>query len=149
MNRVPIIAALVAIAIAGCTNKNAPGEGQKQEAVKFPVEVQSVEIAGVQYSVEAVGSVDAFEQVAVTARVTGVVDRVNFTEGSRVGAGQRLVEIDRRTYTIGVMEKCNSGDRQVLRIAAVADGGQLANRGLPWIQLLQWKANGSRKRFAG
>lgn len=104
MNRLPIIAAVVAIAISGasCTKKDAGTAGQKRPAMKFPVEAQLVEMAGVQYSVEAVGSVEAFEQVAVTARVTGAVDRVKFTEGSRVAAGQELVEIDPERYRLAV-----------------------------------------------
>ncbi len=92
MKRVSIIAIAIAIAVAGagCTKKNAASDGKKRQSMKFPVEVQTVEIADVQYSVESVGSVEAFEQVAVTARVAGAVDRVKFTEGSRVSAGQEM-----------------------------------------------------------
>jgi multidrug efflux system membrane fusion protein len=104
MKKLPIIAAMVAFAIAGtgCTKKEASANGQKRPSMKFPVEVQQVEMAGVQYTVEAVGSVEAFEQVAVTARVAGAVDRVKFTEGSRVAAGQELVEIDPERYRLAV-----------------------------------------------
>ncbi|MBI2213929.1 MAG: efflux RND transporter periplasmic adaptor subunit [Acidobacteria bacterium] len=104
MKKVSVIAVIVAIAIAGagCTKKDVKANGQKRASMKFPVEVQAVEMAGVQYSVEAVGSVEAFEQVEVTARVTGAVDRVKFTEGSRVSAGQPLVEIDRDRYHLAV-----------------------------------------------
>ena len=47
-----------------------------------------------EYSVSAVGSLDAFERVAVTARVAGAVERVMFSEGQVVGKGTNLVEID-------------------------------------------------------
>ena len=53
------------------------------------------------YSLNAVGSVEAFEKVQVTARVAGVVEKVQFAEGSRVGAGQVLVEIEPQRYTPG------------------------------------------------
>ena len=104
MKKLPIIAVAIAMAIAGagCTKKTGQADGQKRQSMKFPVEAQAVEIANVQYSVEAVGSVEAFEQVAVTARVMGAVDRVNFTEGSRVAAGQQLVEIDAERYRLAV-----------------------------------------------
>ncbi len=104
MKRVSMLAIAIAIAVAGagCTKQNAASDGQKRQPMKFPVEVQTVEIADVQYSVEAVGSVEAFEQVAVTARVAGAVDRVKFTEGSRVSAGQQLIEIDADRYHLAV-----------------------------------------------
>ncbi|MGK2857491.1 MAG: efflux RND transporter periplasmic adaptor subunit [Thermoanaerobaculia bacterium] len=104
MMRLQILAIALAIAVAGaaCAKKEAAGAGQKRQSMKFPVEAQTVEIANVQYSVEAVGAVEAFEQVAVTARVTGAVDRVMFTEGTRVAAGQQLVEIDPERYRLAV-----------------------------------------------
>jgi RND family efflux transporter MFP subunit len=70
--------------------------------MEFPVEVRPVESRAVEYSVTAVGSLDAFERVAVTARVAGAVERVNFREGQVVGAGQELVEIEPERYRIAV-----------------------------------------------
>jgi RND family efflux transporter MFP subunit len=77
------------------------GKGPRRE-LKFPVEVQNVEIAKVEYTIEAVGSVDPFEQVSMTARVAGVVDRVNFREGDNVAANTPLVEIDAERYKLAV-----------------------------------------------
>lgn len=104
MKKLSIVAVALVVALAGtgCAKKNDQGGGQKRQSMKFPVEVRKVEIAGVQYSVEAVGSVNAFEEVAVTARVSGAVDRVKFTEGTRVAAGQPLVEIDPERYRLAV-----------------------------------------------
>ena len=58
--------------------------------MEFPVEVRPVESRNVEYSVTAVGSLDAFERVAVTARVAGAIERVNFREGQFVQTGQTL-----------------------------------------------------------
>ena len=69
---------------------------------EFPVEVRPVESRNVEYSVTAVGSLDAFERVAVTARVAGAVERVNFREGQLVKAGQPLVEIEPERYRLAV-----------------------------------------------
>lgn len=104
MMKFPVLAVALSIAVAaaGCTKKVVAGNSQKRPSMKFPVEAQTVEIIDVQYSIEAVGSVEAFEQVAVTARVTGAVDRVKFTEGSRVATGQQLVEIDAERYRLAV-----------------------------------------------
>jgi membrane fusion protein, multidrug efflux system len=70
--------------------------------MEFPVEVQPVESRNVEYTINAVGSLDAFERVAVTARVAGAVERVLFTEGQFVQRGQGLVEIDPERYRLAV-----------------------------------------------
>jgi multidrug efflux system membrane fusion protein len=70
--------------------------------MEFPVEVRPVESRNVEYSITAVGSLDAFERVAVTARVAGAIERVNFREGQLVGAGQTLAEIEPERYRLAV-----------------------------------------------
>jgi multidrug efflux system membrane fusion protein len=70
--------------------------------VKFPVDVATVESRHVEYAVTAVGSIDAFERVQVTARVGGAVERVLFREGAEVTAGQLLVEIELDRYRVAV-----------------------------------------------
>jgi Multidrug resistance efflux pump len=56
----------------------------------------------VEYTVTAVGSVEAFEKVQVTARVAGVVEQVKFVEGESVETGTALVEIEPRRYQLSV-----------------------------------------------
>ncbi len=80
--------------------KGGPGGGRK--SMEFPVEVKPVESRRVEYTVTAVGSLDAFERVAVTARVAGAVERVMFTEGQLVSKGQALVEIEPERYRLTV-----------------------------------------------
>jgi multidrug efflux system membrane fusion protein len=70
--------------------------------MEFPVEVRPVETRNVEYSVTAVGSLDAFERVAVTARVAGAVEQVNLREGQMVSKGQPLVEIEPERYRLAV-----------------------------------------------
>jgi membrane fusion protein, multidrug efflux system len=55
-----------------------------------------------QYTVTAPGSLDAFQQVQITARVAGAVDKVGFVEGQVVKAGDVLVAIESERYTIAV-----------------------------------------------
>jgi multidrug efflux system membrane fusion protein len=86
---------LATIALAACSGeKEAPAGAARGGPLKFPVEVAPVEAAPVEYSVQSVGSVEAFEQVAVTARVAGAVERVRFQEGDQVGPTDVLAEID-------------------------------------------------------
>ena len=85
-----------------------PGGGEKGGApsgkslIAYPVEVEPVEVRSLVYSVAAVGSIEAFEKVQVTARVAGVVDRVLFAEGNFAKVGQVLVEIEPERYNLAV-----------------------------------------------
>jgi hydrophobe/amphiphile efflux-1 (HAE1) family protein len=65
------------------------------------------------FTVNAVGSVDAFEKVQVTARVAGVVDRVLFAEGNRAEVNQVLVEIEPERFRLAVESAQASYDRAV------------------------------------
>ncbi|WNG42201.1 efflux RND transporter periplasmic adaptor subunit [Archangium violaceum] len=70
--------------------------------IQFPVEVAKVEARDVEYVISAVGSVEAFEQVQITARVAGVVEQVRFMEGQTVKKGEVLAEIEPTRYSIAV-----------------------------------------------
>ncbi|MFH0899375.1 MAG: efflux RND transporter periplasmic adaptor subunit [Pseudomonadota bacterium] len=68
----------------------------------FPVEVAPIVARMVEYSVPAVGSVEAFERIQITARIPGAVETVRFEEGQAVKRGQVLVEIDPVRYRLAV-----------------------------------------------
>lgn len=101
---------VLALALAACGDKSAaappggPGGPGRGGGVKFPVEVARVEARRVEYSVSAVGAIEAFEKVQVTARVAGAVNKVLFTEGELVKEGQPLVEIEPRRYEVAVQQ---------------------------------------------
>ncbi len=97
----PAAAALcLGLALAtGCSKEDAGGAA-KSKPVSFPVEAMAVQARKVEYSVEAVGSVDAFERVEVSAKVEGVVEKVRFTEGDRVKAGDILVEVEPERFRL-------------------------------------------------
>lgn len=93
-----------ALALVGCGKDGAaaPQGGGRRGPAEFPVEVQTVEARAVQFQLTAVGSVEAFEQVQVTARVAGAVEKVAFTEGETVEKGHVLVEIEPSRYQLAV-----------------------------------------------
>jgi RND family efflux transporter MFP subunit len=66
------------------------------------VQVVPAPAGNVTYSVTGVGSVEAFEQVQVTARVPGAVETVRFKEGDTVTSGEVLVEIEPERYRLHV-----------------------------------------------
>jgi RND family efflux transporter MFP subunit len=82
--------------------KGGSAAGASQRALEFPVEVRPVESRAVEYQITAVGSLDAFERVAVTARVAGAVEKVLFREGQIVRPGQPLVEVEPERYRLAV-----------------------------------------------
>jgi RND family efflux transporter MFP subunit len=108
------VALLLAALLAGCSRERGgdeaggsrppadPGAPKERGSMKFPVEVAPVEVRRVEYAVSAVGSVEAFERVQVTARVGGAVERVRMREGTAVKAGQVLAEIEPRRYEVAV-----------------------------------------------
>lgn len=77
------------------------GAGQKG-AIAFPVEVIKVNADPHVVDITAPGVVDAFEQVQITARVSGVIDKVTFVEGQDVKVGQVMAYIDSRRYSLSV-----------------------------------------------
>jgi multidrug efflux system membrane fusion protein len=97
---------LVAAACGDSSSQAAPGArgGRGGGPVMFPVEVAKVEARRVEYTVNAVGTVEAFEKVQVTARVGGAVEKVRFSEGDEVKDGQVLVEIEPRRYQVAVQQ---------------------------------------------
>jgi multidrug efflux system membrane fusion protein len=68
----------------------------------FAVETSDVEAASVGFTTTAVGTLEAFERVMVTARVAGVIDDVRFREGDVVKQGQVLAAIETERYALAV-----------------------------------------------
>ena len=94
-------ASALVLSCSGGGDKQGAGSG-KGGPPAFPVETAEGKRRPVEYTVTAVGSVEAFEKVQVTARVAGVVEQVKFVEGESVEAGTALVEIELRRYQLAV-----------------------------------------------
>lgn len=107
MRALPIfLLAFAACGRGGGSEGGAPSGGKGgpggRGPLMFPVEVQPIESRSVEYRIAAVGSVEAFEEIQVTARVPGVIEKISFTEGDEVKEGAKLVEIEPRRYQIAV-----------------------------------------------
>lgn len=108
--RVLGLLALPVVLLGGC--KGGDSTTQKgPQGVTYPVEAIRVEARDVQYSIFAVGSVDAFEQVEATSKVEGVVEKVLFTEGDTVKEGQVLVEVEPQRYRLAAQAARAEFDR--------------------------------------
>lgn len=100
----PPLAALVAgltFAVLGCSGgaggatPPAPKQSPAVRVAVAPVETRDIE-AGIQ----ALGSIEAEEEIQVVAAVEGVVTRVEFHEGDRVTPKSVLAEIDPQRYRL-------------------------------------------------
>jgi multidrug efflux system membrane fusion protein len=87
------------------------GGGAGRGRMSFPVEVDTVGVRSLIFTVGAVGAVEAFEKVQVTSRVAGVVDRVQFSEGIFAKVGDTLVEIEPERFKLAVESAQATYDR--------------------------------------
>jgi len=83
------------------------------------VDVVAARTGSVVERIEAIGSTRAFESVVITARQTGNITQINFTEGQRVRAGAVLVELEgrERRADIDTMRAARDEIRQQLERA--------------------------------
>ena len=102
-----------------------PGAGR---IAAFPVKVEPVATRTVEYAISAVGSVEAFEIVQVTARVAGAVEKIQFREGDNVRKGQTLVEIEPERYRLAT-EEANAELEKAKASLAEAEAGRDRRQG--------------------
>lgn len=96
------------------------------------VETVAVKLAPVTQQAEFVGSVVAAQQVALTSRVEGFLDSVNFTEGSFVEADSIAFVIEKDTYQAAV-----AGAEAQLEAAKASLAGAEANLKLQDLNLVR------------
>ncbi len=109
----------VLISVVGLGAALAQQSGERSPPV---VETAAVKLAAVTRQGEFVGTVVAAQQVALTARVEGFLDKVGFTEGSFVEANSIAYEIEKDTYQAAV-----DGAQATLQSARAAELGAKAN----------------------
>jgi multidrug efflux system membrane fusion protein len=85
-------AAVMATALFACAKKAPP------PAAAVPVTVGKVELRTVPYTLEANGTVEPLQTVAIQPQVAGMITKIFFKEGDDVKEGQPLFEIDPRAY---------------------------------------------------
>lgn len=139
---VRILVVALLCALHGCKKKDEmPGKGgppppSGRAAMKFPVETRQVRVEAVEFVVHAVGQVEAFERVQVTAKVAGAVEKVRFVEGQEVKKGEPLVEIEPYRFQLAVqsaraaLEKAQASEREAASAAARREEVEKTNPGL-------------------
>ncbi len=109
---------LLLLLIACSRESTSKADGKRPHVMEYPVETRPVASRAVEFEVNAVGSVAAFERVRVTARVAGVVEKVRFREGDVAKDGQVLVEIEPARFATAVdaakatLERAEAGEAE-------------------------------------
>ncbi len=88
-----LIAAIAAAPLLLACSKKTPPAAQA-----VPVTVGKVELRTVPFVLQANGTVEPMQTVAIEPQVGGIITRILFKEGDDVKAGQPLFEIDSRSY---------------------------------------------------
>jgi len=104
-----LICACFALILGGCGHTSADskqkgggaGKGGRGGAqMTIPVAVAKAEVRDLPILLNGLGSVDAFNTVAVKSRIDGQLIKVNVKEGQEVKQGELLAEIDPRPYEV-------------------------------------------------
>lgn len=113
-------ALLLPLLLAACGGGDDKSGPPRSKA--FPVEVETIAGREVQYVVSAVGSIEAFEEVQITARVSGVLEKVNFREGQEVTPETVLVEIEPARFQYAQDAAQAAYDRAAAELKEAQDG---------------------------
>jgi membrane fusion protein, multidrug efflux system len=115
--RKPIVVpiAVAAALAAACASHPAP------RSARVAVAIATVERRAMPIEIAATGTVEPINSVDVTSQVNGMLQRVRFTEGADVTAGQVLFEIDPRPFRAAVQ----AAEANLARDAAQATAAAL------------------------
>lgn len=67
-----------------------------------PVTIQPVTYREVQRTIEGVGTLNGYEEVSISSRVGGLIQRIHFEVGDRVRPGDLLMEVEPTDYRLAV-----------------------------------------------
>ncbi len=90
--------------VAGDPAAKAGGKGAGKRNEPVPVATGLVRRGDLGVSLDALGNVRALNTVTVRTQVNGTLDKIRFTEGAVVKAGDRLADIDPRPYEVLKMQ---------------------------------------------
>src|SRR5271170_8512098 len=86
------------------TTDSATTAAQTASHMVVPVAAVAATVGDLNQYISAIGTVTAYNTVTVKSRVDGQLDKVNFTEGQMVKAGDLLAEIDPRPYQVALTQ---------------------------------------------
>jgi membrane fusion protein, multidrug efflux system len=95
---VAVIALVIVVIWRLSSGTEAPRAAAQTSSPGIPVTAGTVEAADVPVYLQGIGTVQAYNMVAIKSRVDGQIVKVNFKEGDEVKEGEPLFQIDPRPY---------------------------------------------------
>ena len=121
------VASAVSIAASGCAAEDPAvsaasgasgrggGGGRGGAGGSVPVTVAPVVTKAMPIEISVIGTAEAFSNVGIRSQITGQLEKVNFTEGDDVQAGQVLFTLDRRPLELALREAQANLERDAAR----------------------------------
>lgn len=127
--------ALTLVAGSGHSATDSPSaRSRDSDRPPVPVTVQPVQYRTVQESIEAVGTLQAYEVVSISAEVDGRVQRLRHDVADRVKPGEPLLEIDSTDYRLSLERAQKSLEADLSRLGLQSIDGQHDVERLPAVQ---------------
>jgi membrane fusion protein, multidrug efflux system len=110
-----ILAGVMALALAACSEGGAQDEAAKGVPAALPVTAIEAALRQVPVSFEAVGRTEGSRDIQVRARVAGILERQLYTEGDPVKQGAPLFLIERAPFEIDLQQARASLEQELAR----------------------------------
>ncbi|HEY6545870.1 MAG TPA: efflux RND transporter periplasmic adaptor subunit [Dokdonella sp.] len=94
------------------------GPGKEQAVAPVPVTVVAATTQDVPVHIDALGTVQALNTVAVAAQVSGQLKALHFEEGAAIAKGALIAEIDPRTYQAALDQALASRAQHLAQLSA-------------------------------
>lgn len=94
-----------------------PGGGRRG-GMATTVGVATAELADIPVSIDALGTVTAAATATVRPQVSGILQKINFSEGQLVKAGQVLATIEPRSFEMALLQASGTRQRNEAQLAS-------------------------------
>ncbi len=94
------------------------GGGGRRGGLATTVGVATAELADIPVSLDALGTVTAAATATVRPQVSGILQKINFSEGQLVKAGQVMATIDPRSFDMALLQASGTRQRNEAQLAS-------------------------------
>jgi RND family efflux transporter MFP subunit len=113
------------------------------------VTVEPVTYRPVQRAVEGVGTLHGFEEIPISARVEGRVQKLSFDVADRLKPGELLLQIDPKDYELSVEQAERALQVELAKLGLAEIPGPNVDLGkVPSVQLAQTRMENAQTKFA-
>lgn len=124
LSRLSGISLLLLLALLGCSREQAANSAPTAKDQSIAITVSPVEARDLQRRVEAVGTLEADEEVVVYAQVSGYLGKIMVDLGDRVKVGQPLLQINQADFQLQV-QKAEAILQQTRTRLGALNGGEI------------------------